>query len=108
MKTEENKQEAAKKIAETLNGVQGAHDFKLITLTIQDANPITFSEQCEEALKNIHPDSLVSYSVQNIVMNVNRGQQALVFVANFQYWTDKKNHSEWVADIKRANLLIKP
>jgi hypothetical protein len=104
---DKNQNKEAKELAKTLNGQENAADFKLITHTIQDVNPVTFTEQCETALKNIIPESMVSYNIQNVLMNV-RNNQALVFICNIQYWSDSKTHAEWIADIKRQNLLIKP
>lgn len=107
MNTEETNHKAAKEVAQSLNGVAEAQEWKLITKTIQDVNPVSFSLQCEQTMKQINPETLVFYGVHNVLMNV-RNQQALVFIATVQHWGDEKEHAEWIAEIKRASLLIKP
>lgn len=102
-----NNHEAAKQLAQSFNGSENAEDFKLITLTIQDVNPVFFSLQCENALKTINPEVITFYGVNNLMMRTNVGE-ALVFIATVQYWGDEAEHKEWIEQIRRNNLLIKP
>ena len=89
-----------------LNGMSPAN-FKIITLTIQDVNPINFSEQCEARLKLINPEALVCYNTNSQTINTPRGQ-ALVFIAIIQFWGTEEEHKQWLDEIKRNNLFIKP
>lgn len=108
MNTEKNNHEAARKLAESLNGNEvEAVNFKLITVTIQDVNPVTFSEKCEFYLKIINPEVMTYYGVQNTVMKTNRGE-ALVFIACIQYWGTEAEHFAWTDELRRNNLFIKP
>lgn len=106
MNTEEQQHQNAKELAQSLNGAIEV-DFKLITLTIQDMNPVSFSAQCEKVLKTISPEVITFYGVNNLMMRTNVGE-ALVFIATVQYWGDEAEHKEWIEQIKRNNLLIKP
>lgn len=103
----DNNHEAAKELAAKLNGAPEAQEFKLITLTIQDVNPVNFSLQCENALKTINPEVITFYGVNNLMMRTNVGE-ALVFIATVQYWGDEAEHKEWIDTIRRNYLLIKP
>jgi hypothetical protein len=102
MKTEKNNAVNV----DDLNGLTETN-YKLITITIQDFNPITFSEQCETKLKAINPETVVSYSIGNTQIRTNRGE-ALIFIATIQHWANLEEFNAWTSEIKRANLLIKP
>ena len=90
-----------------LNSDQGMV-VRVITLTIQEADIIKFSKLCEDKFKEIHPDALINYSVNNIGVQTGQGQIALLFVANFQYWVNEAEHKEWIEELNRKNLFIKP
>lgn len=89
-----------------LNGI-GEAVMKVITKTIQEPDPIRFSLLCEEQFKTINPEALITYSIANLQLQTNRGV-ALIYVANFQYWAMEKEHKQWIDDLKRSNLFIKP
>jgi len=104
---EEQEKNNTKKInVDDLNGVQ-ASNYKLITKTIQEPNPVKFSQACEDLFKSINPEALVSYSVLNLIMPTNMGN-ALIYIANFQYWASEDDFKTYIEELKRGNLLIKP
>lgn len=89
-----------------LNGVDDA-TLKLITKTVQEPNPVKFSLLCEGVFKSINPEALVNYSITVLMMPTSRGN-ALIYVATFQYWASEWEFNQWIEELSRANLLIKP
>ncbi len=89
-----------------LNGLTEPN-YKVITQTIQEANPVKFSELCEEALLGLNQEALIHYSCSVVPIQTSRGS-ALMFVANIQYWSSEKAHKEWIEALNRNNLIIRP
>lgn len=89
-----------------LNGVSDT-TYKVITKLIQEYDPIKFSSLCEQELKTLNPEAMINYSVSSIPMPTNRGV-ALVFTCSIQYWGSEEDYKQWIQEIKRNNLLIKP
>lgn len=89
-----------------LNGLTQTN-YKVITVTIQEAHPIKFSEECEKLLKATNPEALIYYAISNVPIQTPNGT-ALVYIVNLQFWATEEEFKEWEADIRRKALFIKP
>lgn len=88
-----------------LNGVTNPI-MKVITRTIQEPDPIRFSDLCQNLFNEIHEDLFISYGTSVIPVPTNRGV-VLMYVANLQHWATEEDYKKWIEDLKRSNLLIK-
>lgn len=89
-----------------LNGLE-APAMKLITKIVQEANSVKFSALCEELIKTIHPEIMLSYQTSAMPTPTPSGM-ALVFVAIVQYWATEEEFKTHLDELKRASLIIKP
>lgn len=89
-----------------LNGLEESK-MKLITKIVQEANPAKFSNMCQELLQKIHPEVLLTYSNTVVTQQTPMGT-ALIFTAVVQYWGSEEEFTEYVNELRRNNLLIKP
>lgn len=89
-----------------LNGLEQAN-FKVITVTIQEIDPIKFSQLCEDLIKSTNPDTMINYSITNVQVQTQRGI-AFLYMVNLQYWGTEQEHKEWETELRRKALIIKP
>lgn len=81
--------------------------LKVITKTIQEPDPVKFSALCEALFGTINNETFIAYSVSTIPLPTQRGT-ALVYIGNLQYWGTEQDYKEWLDELKRNNLFIKP
>ena len=90
-----------------LNGTETGH-LSVITRVIQEADPIKFSELCNNLLNEFigREEAIINYAIQTNIINTNTGA-VLVLTAVLQQYATKQEKEEYIQEIKRANLLIK-